>query len=149
MKVRQVKLLQLFILWQHWDFSQLLLSWWKYWCSSICLLLYFGEGTSRENLIGVMCVCRAVLSLSNVWSLNVLLWEFGGNYKHWGLGKESEVVERLEWETLVLCSHRKKKWREEHIKWVVGEQLRDFIEVGGGRAELGGPKELWSCSFIC
>jgi len=25
---------------------------------------------------------------------------------------------------------------------VVGEQLRDFIEVGGGRAELGGPKEL-------
>lgn len=43
-----------------------------------------------------MCVCRAVLSLSNVWSLNVLLWEFGGNYKHWGLEKESEVVERLE-----------------------------------------------------
>jgi len=25
---------------------------------------------------------------------------------------------------------------------VVGEQLGDFLEVGGGRAELGGPKEL-------
>lgn len=37
-----------------------------------------------------------------MWSLNVLLWAFGGKCKHWGIGKQGELVERTELETLVL-----------------------------------------------
>lgn len=58
----------------------------------------YKQGEVGEGL----CVPAELYCFVPMWSLNVLLWAFGGKCKHWGIGKQGELVERTELETLVL-----------------------------------------------